>query len=213
MDDSLTDMISAPWTTILTVAAGYAGYFIAHVGVREHHQPLDQALRVITYGFWSLFAYMMLRTYAGFGVLSASLAAVLVGSSLGALWRKQGRHLLGKVLRETRVSMSDDAPSAWAALAVTGDSCVVSEIKVRLKDGTILFSDDLTLFGGHPDGPCVLGTKGDILMYVTDIARPNADGSVTWQAATDHRDEGYGSMITYIPADEVARVSLRRSAR
>lgn len=209
----ITSSLSAPWTTILTLAAGYAGYFIAHVGNREHHKAVDQAFRVIFYGFWGMFAYVSLRTYLGFGVLLASALSILAASLLGAAWRKWGKKRFTKALRGGRVSMSDDLPTAWAALAEVGEGVDVWQLKVSLEDGTMLFCENLSDFSDEPNGACVLGGGGDVLMHVTRVGKLDADGNRKWTTVKNVRDPNFGTAITYLPKDRVARIELRRAKR
>lgn len=35
------DLLNLPWATLVTLASGYIGYFIANVGVNEHHKTRD----------------------------------------------------------------------------------------------------------------------------------------------------------------------------
>jgi hypothetical protein len=67
--------------------------------------------------------------------------------------------------------------------------------------------DDLEKFASSPNGPCVFGAKGDILMYVT---HKQSDIGVAFFPTTHPIDADWGHEITYIPADEIARVDLRR---
>lgn len=208
----LIGVINAPWTTILMLASGYAAYFVAHVGVREHHQSIDQVFRVVFYGFWGMFAYAVAIS-SGLGMLSASAICMAFSVALGAAWRRLGKSLLGKIFRATRISMSDDIPTAWAALSDVGEDVNVSQLKVRLVDGTMMFCRDLSVFRQAPNGPCVLGGKGDVLMYVTDIGKKNAKNRTVWTPVSGVHDEYYGYSMTYIPREQVARVELRRSIR
>lgn len=209
----LPALINAPWTTILTLATGYAAYFVAHVGLREHHQPVDQAFRVILYGFFGMVAYVTTTTQFGRGTIAGSLAALLAAVALGALWRKWGRRSLTGALRGGRISMSDDLPTAWAALADAGEQALASQLAVRLADGTILFCDDLARFRTAPNGPCILGGSGDVLMYVTHIGKPDSADKLAWKEASDLQGALDGLMISYIPRDQIRRVQLRRLPR
>lgn len=213
MSDILREFVDAPWTTILTLASGYAGYFVAHVGLRDHHQPLDQAFRVIFYGFWGIFAHVLARSWAGVDILTASLIAVAASALLGAFWRKTGKKLLSKLLRDSGISMSDDIPTAWSALAEVGEDVDAYQLKVCLIDGTLFFCNDLSRFKDFPNGACVLGGAGDVLMYVTDVGKISSSGEREWKQVPGILNEDYGAAITYIPKDQIARVEIRRAKR
>ncbi|MFS1538303.1 MAG: hypothetical protein ACL7BU_05945 [Candidatus Phlomobacter fragariae] len=38
LDSTLLDL---SWATLVTLASGYIRYFIANVGLKEHHKPID----------------------------------------------------------------------------------------------------------------------------------------------------------------------------
>lgn len=198
------ELLNLPWATVLFLAAGYAGYFVANTGNRDHHKPMDTAFSSAVFGFFALFAFQLLPR-EGFWILVASLASFSLACLLGAFWRRFGREVLRKIFRVSRISFNDDIQSAWATIGnVTNVSA--TELTVYLKNGTLLQSSDLSQFGSLPNGPCVLGGNGDVLMYVTDIR--DAGGESKGNGALFH--DGWGAEITYIPASEIARVELRR---
>jgi hypothetical protein len=108
-------------------------------------------------------------------------------------------------LRGSKISHADDLPSAWIALF--GIKAPVTQLSVKLKDGSWLMCDDLSKFTTSPNGPCILGAKGDILMYVTHT---QSDLGVAFFPTADPIDKDWGHEITYIAADQIARVDLRR---
>lgn len=199
------ELTNLPWATVLFLAAGYAGYFIANTGAREHHKPTDTAFSSAVFGFFALFAYQLLIRQE-MGVLWGSMLSFGSACVLGGVWRKWGRFLLLKALRAFRISFTDDIQSAWAALG-SATNVSATELCVYLKNGTLLQSSDLAQFNHLPNGPCILGGNGDVLMYVTNAR--GADGELTSNDALSHK--GWGTEITYIPAAEIARIDLRRS--
>jgi hypothetical protein len=210
MSDEALKLLSAPWDTILTLSSGYIGYYVAHVGIREHHRGIDQVFRVVLYGFFGIFVYYWLRYSFDVGILSASLASLIMTFGLGAFWRRWGRAQLEKALRAGRISQSDDTPTAWMALAEAGDHAVATQLKVRLSDGTRLFCENLAAFKSHPNGPCVLGGNGDVLIYVTHEAKGS---SKEYARIASIDDELHGTMITYVPREQIARIEFRRMRR
>jgi hypothetical protein len=199
------DLITLPWATLLTLASGYAGYYVANVGIREHHKPIDVIFATLVFGFISACAYNVCREIFEIRLAWSSAIAFVFAMVVGALWSWGGRSAVERLLRKSRVSHSDDLPSAWVALF--GVKIAATQLSVKLKDGSWLMCDDLTKFSSSPNGPCVLGAKGDILMYVT---HKQTDIGIAFFPTTYPVDAEWGHEITYIPADQVARVDLRR---
>jgi cold shock CspA family protein len=200
----IVELLAQSWPTLLMAASGYAAYYVANVGVRDHHKPADMVFSIILFAFVSAFAFYFSRWVLDLSLVSSSGIAFVFAMFGGAVWRVQGRPRFERLLRVTRVSHSDDLPSAWIALF--DERCVTTQLTVQLKDGSWLMCDDLSKFRASPNGPCVLGAKGDILMYVTD-KRANQRGGFVAMAPIDPE---WGHEITYIPADQIIRVDLRR---
>jgi hypothetical protein len=203
--EDLSKLINLPWITLLTIASGYAGYFIANVGIRDHHRPVDVIFSTLVFGFFSAFAYNVSQVIFGLSLTWASLVAFIFAVLVGAAWSLFGRRVLEWLLRKFYVSYSDDLPSAWMALF--GHKTISTQLAVKLKDGTWLKCEDLSKFASSPNGPCVLGAKGDVLMYVTHVQSPISEVFLPYDPAGD---EYWGDEITYIPADQIARIDFRR---
>ena len=56
-----------------------------------------------------------------------------------------------------------------------------------------------------PMGPYVLGWTGDALLYVDQSI--SADGNV--KIVEDAFDDNWGNLLTYIPKDEIRKISIR----
>lgn len=182
------------------------GYFVAHVGIRDHHKPIDVTFSTLVFGFCAAFAYQIMQ-HVGFQMLTSSGVAAITSIVLGGLWRAVLRPMFYKAMQHTNVSYADDIPSAWLNLfSVT--NVVATQLTVRLKDGRVLMCADLHRFKDEPNGPFRFGSTGDILMYVTDQKIGYA-----WSTAEHVIFEDWGSEITYIPAAEVAQVDFRRSRK
>jgi hypothetical protein len=201
------DLLNLPWATLLALASGYAGYFVANVGIRDHHKPIDVIFSTLVFGFIATFAYNICRVLFEISLVWSSVFAFSFALLAGAAWSLIGRSSLEKLLRKSRVSHSDDLPSAWIALF--GTRLVATQLSVKLKDGSWLMCDDLSKFSASPNGPCVLGAKGDVLMYVT---HKMSDIGVAYFPTTLPIDDWWGHEITYVPADQIARIDLRRKA-
>ena len=183
--NEMLSAVGAPWTTILTLASGYAGYFVAHVGLRDHHGAVDAAFRVLVYGFWGMLAFYGLTLWAGVGLPLASLASMGLSVAVGAFWRKAGRGWAKRAMRATWLSHNDDLPTAWAALLEAGDRTLASQVQVHLTDGRGLFCEDLSRFSDLPNGSCCLGARGDFLIYATHMRWRDAKGEMQWEAVGD----------------------------
>lgn len=199
-------LLKLPWATLLTLAGGYAAYFVANLGVRSHHQTIDVAFSTLVFGFFTAFAYEASSRLLKIEILWSSLIAFVSAVLLGALWGRFGRRWLLRLLRLTDVSHNNDLPSAWAELF--SDTRVgTSQLSVRMKDGTWLKCDDLRKFDNKPYGPCILGGTGDILIYVTHQQSPDDEA---FEECTQTLNAAWGDEVTYVPAAEVSRVDIRR---
>ncbi|MET4484128.1 hypothetical protein [Bradyrhizobium sp. F1.13.3] len=203
--DDLTKLINLPWASLLTLASGYAGYFVANVGIREHHKTIDVVFSSLVFGFFGAFAYNASQRLLGLTLSWASLIAFIFALVLGGCWSLFGRNVFEKILRTLRISYADELPSAWMALF--SKKRVATQLSVKLKDGTWLKCDDLSRFTSSPNGPCVLGAKGDVLMYITHV---QSSVSEVFFARDSLADAYWGDEVTYIPADQIARIDFRR---
>lgn len=134
--------------------------------------------------------------------------AFLACCIVGLIWRKQGRKWLKRLIRYFDISWSDDDPSALASLLADSDN-QLSQIAVLLDDGTWLMCDDTNAFRESSFGPCILGSTGDIALYVTELTRP--DGEKCEQDEVLNRD--CGDLITYVPASKIKYVTMRYRKR
>ncbi|ANK73598.1 hypothetical protein FA04_13805 [Ensifer adhaerens] len=198
------EIANLPLATVLFLAAGYSAYFIANTGIRDHHKSVDVAFSSAVFGFFGLFFHQWLVA-RGTNIAVSTLLPYVATCVIGILWRLIGRSLLKLLLRGMHVSYADELPSAWVSMFnVTGFDG--TQLAVQLKNGTWLECDDLHRFTRAPNGPCVLGTNGDVLMYVTHF-RPVGE---------DRRENAavqfgaWGDEITFIPSSEIARIDFRR---
>lgn len=201
-------LLNQSWSTLLLAACGYVAYYIANVGIREHHKLADMTFSILVFAFVAAFPFYFTRWLLDLSLAASSGITFLFAMFAGAMWRVLGRPQFERVLRATRISHSDDLPSAWVALF--SERRVATQLSVQLKDGTWLMCADLSRFQASPSGPCVLGAKGDILMYVTDkMTSTQSARGVGFVPEPDPIDVNWGHEITYVPADQIARVSLR----
>ncbi|SBW13572.1 putative membrane protein [Brucella sp. 10RB9215] len=209
MDKSIEVLMQLPWTTLLTLSAGYAAYFIATVGHRTHHKPIDVTFSTLVFGFFTAFGYEFLRRKCGLQLWSASPIAFIGALAMGGGWALCGRPLMYWVLRKARISHSDETPSALKAMFSQTD-IDGTQLDVRLIDGTWLRCENLNEFRKEPNGPCVFGNEGDILMYVTHRKLP---GDKKFEVNDCVIDDEFGSEITYLPRERIDRFDFRRKRK
>ncbi|MCX9038956.1 hypothetical protein NLN82_23305 [Citrobacter portucalensis] len=200
-------LLDLPWVTLVTLVTGYIGYFVANVGQKEHHQPVEITFSTLIFGLFSAMVYHAF-TWAGFDTWTATFPTVLYAFASGVYWRRYARKWMYKFLRDNDISWSDNTSSAWQKM-FDQRGYFVSEVYVHLKNGTTLLSEHPGNFEGAPGGSLVLGAEKDLLLYATHIKRtPSGD----WESLEVKHDD-WGVMATYIPADQIARVEIRRTPK
>ncbi|MGO7185299.1 hypothetical protein ACCT14_33035 [Rhizobium brockwellii] len=207
MDKDIATLVNLPWATLLTLASGYSGYFIANTGVRSHHKAIDVAFSTLVFGFFGSFAYQAF-IHAGYSKFWASLIAFLAAIVIGGLWRKFGRDLMEDWLRDSDISYANDTPDAWRSIFKI-QNADMRQITVKLTDGGWLHCADLRTFKEKPCGPCILGEAGDLLMYVTHQKAP---GEAEFRELSNV-DGLWGAQMTYLPKDKIALVDMRFKVR
>lgn len=202
------DLLALPWQVQLTLASGFAAYALAYAGIRAHHKTIEVAFATLVFGLvaTTVFAYLQQKQIVG--APAAMALAFFVTVAVGFLWRKVGRRFVRWFLRTSHISHADDDPSAWGAL-FDGAEFDVSQIAVRLDDGTWLRCDDTTPFADAPHGPCILGGTGDIIMYLTE--EQSADGTTKELKTVRHDD--FGDRLTYVPANRISLINIRCKRR
>lgn len=203
LDSTLLDL---PWATLVTLASGYISYFIANVGLKEHHKPIDILFSTLIFSLLPTAIYHV-TLWCGVNAYAAALPPLLLALTLGALWRKCGRKRLYAFLRKHNISWSDGTHSAWQQMFGQIEYRA-TEVFVILKDGSGLLSRPLARFEGLPNGPFALGNTGDVILYVTHHSAPDSD---EWHEFDGVIDGSWGALATYIPAEQIAKVEIRRN--
>jgi hypothetical protein len=197
-----TDILALSWKVQVALASGYAAYIISYRGIRAHHSAQDTVFLALVF---SLIASAELWLARSLSPLVAGACAFLLSVAVGVLWRRRGRQMLTSMLRGPNTTWSDDTPSAWARLQENREN-PVSQLSVLLKDGTWLNCDETARFNAAPYAPCVLGTNGDVLMYLTSTT---AKGTTEDKEQSTVLHERFGARLTYVPSSEIARVNIR----
>ena len=195
-----TKWLVAPWQIQVALGSGYAAYMAAYTGIRAHHQGVDVTFRAIAFGLIATVVLMLVPIDRPVTAIVAAFGATL---GAGLCWRRFGMHCWERSLRGGDISWGDDTPSAWVRM-ISDQRHYVSQISVLTKDDRWLRCDDTERFRDAPLGPCVLGTNGDIILYLTHVK--DAEGTREVQVL----DEYHGARSTYIPVDEIRQVNIRR---
>lgn len=207
-----TEILALSWTVQLALASGYASYIIAYRGIRSHHSAQDAAFSVLVFSLITSGVLWLMREHSPVFV---GLVAFALSIITAALWRSSGEPVLTWALRKLKVTWADDTPSAWARLQ-ENRSIRVSQIAVWLNDGSRLICEDASLFAGLPYAPYVLGTNGDVLLYVTHLRPARATGASEMPALKPQAttlDSRLGARVTYVPGSQIARVTVRHEAK
>lgn len=207
MIDNFTDAswLLATWQLQAALGSGYTAYMIAYTGIRSHHAAIDTTFRTIAFGLVATGVLLgMPATAKPLTIFAAFIATV----SVGIAWRVVGMTIWTDALRWLDISWADDTPSAWAK--ISGEQAhLITQVSVLLNDGTRLRCNDASECGNLPLGPCVLGTNGDLLLYVTHQKRP---GEIEQEAA-GWNDPDHGARLTYLPTSSIKRLDVRRKPR
>lgn len=198
-------LLNLPWPTLVTLACGYIGYFIANVGQKEHHHPIEVTFSSLIFGLFAAMVYYAF-IWVGLDAYSATFPAVIYAFASGAYWRRYARKWMYRFLRNNDISWSDNTSSAWQAM-FGHTEYRVTEIYVYLKDGSGLLSRLPGDFEEWPNGPFTLGNTGDITLYVTH-RKPKTSNK--WVEQKGSLEPSWGALATWIPSDQIAKVSIRR---
>ena len=200
----LPDLLTLPLDTIAVLAAGYLGYRVAHTGKDASHSAMDTLFMSLVY---ALVAKMVLQglTLLPIPHLVAIPVAVIVAVLVATIWRRWGDSWVFNLLRATGVSTSDRTMTAWEAIRLD-TRLRPSQLKVRRKDGVELMCERLADFAEAPHGPCIYGADDSIALYVTHQRGP---GEAEWEEINPNADPDWGTLITFIPASEIAAIDAR----
>jgi hypothetical protein len=199
--DAVRDLAALPWQFQLVLGSGYCAYLVAYVGLRGSHKPVDAIFASIAFGLIAS-AVLAMNTALGVPLRMATTFAATVAA--GMLWRIVGRNLIRWLFRKTHYSWADDSSSAWDHIQeYSGRS--PRQLSVKMDDGSYLYCTDTSRVGTLPFGPYILGTNGDVLMYVDQSE--TADGTVREVAGVF--DQEWGDRITWIPAHRIRSIAVR----
>lgn len=193
-------ILQLPIAIQIALGSGYAAYLVAYRGIRAHHKPFDTAALALVF---SLAATAMLQWAQDLPLVGMILVVLSGALVVGFLWRLVAIDAYQAAIRKLNLSWADDSPSAWFSLQ-SNSKFKATQVAVLTDDGSWLRCDDLHKFAGSPFGPCVLGTNGDVALYLTHEDR----GEESREMRTVRSDH-WGDRLTYIPASRIVRVTVR----
>lgn len=140
------------------------------------------------------------------------LALVLVSSVLGILtgvmWRRYFHPKIHSWFRKLRVSNEDNEGDSWSRI-FNNTSCIVTQIIVRLKDGTSYMSDDTEKFAKNKyEDVGIYPYYSDMDQCLIFIPTHYFEDS-TWKEYTAIEDEVYGVRLIYIRPEDVYDLQVR----
>lgn len=197
-----------PWETLVIFSAGYMGYFVSTVGLKQRNSTIDVLFTIFIFGLFAALVYKFTITSSdsapssGIIVLKTTLS-VLAVVLIAGLWRTIGRSIFYSIMRKCKVSYTDAHVTVLSNLFDYTGACA-TQLTVYLKSGNVLMCDDLSSFSEKPFGTFKLGIDGDVLMYVTDI-----QSNGIWKNVKGVISDTWGSEITYVPTREIERISIR----
>lgn len=191
----------------VTFGAGYAAYLIAYAGLRRHHETQDAVFNTLAFGVPAIFTFQYVDRL---GPVVTTLIAGGACLFLGALWRVGLRSMSHKLLAYLRIHRDDGLLYGWDQIVNT--NCSVGQVSVHTKDGRVLYLNNRDNFAKSPFEGLYLGTDGSIILAVEEeeFSVPGPLGPEEHCEVRDgvvHPEQG--TRMTYIPADQVARVNIR----
>jgi hypothetical protein len=203
MDASL---LGLPWQIQFSLAAGYAAYALAYIGIRSHHQTIDVAFRTLVFSAIATAVVTLLAP--GAGPVGAAAIAFAVAMLSALIWRAWGRDVVRLVLHNTGFAVVDDDPTAFSRIYVDTKHDVTQAI-VTMEDDTELWCDDTSNFRDAPIGSFSIGEDGSVAIYANRSCKPDGAGGIIENVYETVRDPTWGDRMTLVPASRVKKIELR----
>lgn len=196
-------VLNLPLETLVVLAVGYMGYWIASVGNLAQHRSVQIVFSSLIFAAVTKLLILWI-TAAGLTTLPSILLASVLVVALATVWRAMGYALFLKLFRRLNISWSDGKRTVWDTVRL-GTKYRVSQLVVRKVDGSQFMCDDMQQFSNSPHGPVLYGEDGSIGLYVTDFRRKPGD---EW-TEVDPKEKNWGDFFTVIPANQISDVKLR----
>jgi hypothetical protein len=200
------DFLNLPASIQVSIVSGYLAYQYAYIGRMHAHKMHDVGFITLAFG---LIATLVLVLAEKAGLFISAVLAFATTITLAHIWRRFGYNFFVRDMRKHNVTWSNNDVSALASIYQSTDFLFM-QCDVQLKDGTWLKCDDLSTFSNAPHGPMMLGRAGDVAMYVSHVQRAKQKKSI---AVENVRDDEWGDVLTYIPAEEIKSIEFRLKAQ
>jgi hypothetical protein len=202
--NEIATLLSLPFDTLFVVAVGYLGFRAAYIGRGAGNNAIDTLFLSAVFGLIAKATVVGLTTWPVSNGI-AYPASILVTLSLAYAWRGFAQELVFKLLRWLRINDHDGFSNVWQSM-LARPLPVVSQVVVRLKSGRHVMCDNTVLYQDYPLGPVLFGEDGSVALYVTHVRTDPVEGWVEQSPVID----GWGNSMTFIRADEISDVSVRR---
>lgn len=213
----MKELLALPWQVQIVIVGGYLAYVVAYTGKRSAHKAVDTVSIILCFGGISILTFEALDEFVPeiinlFGqdltlLREFCLAVCSMMSAVGfaILWRRYLGNSVRNILGRLSKNDDDGLPTGWDTIIQT-PNFDYSQLNVTLKNGNKLECDAMGNFNDLPNGPCILGGDGSIAMYVTHIE----DAKGIHREANNLVSKERGARMTFIPADQIAEVDIRR---
>lgn len=199
----LNGFASLPEQLQVILVSGYLGYSIAYAGYRDKERKDQLFYGILAFGiFGYIFWDATRQSYDSF--LVPGLGALLISVVAAIFWRKYGRYWFNHLMHKAAISNEDGIDTTWNRILQDTRICP-TQIDVYLKDGSVLRCDEVEKFIDAPIPLFYADAEGNLALYITRN-KPAGGETVDVEGV---RDSGWGDRITYLPKDQISRVSIR----
>ncbi|SMR83399.1 hypothetical protein SAMN04488030_3316 [Aliiroseovarius halocynthiae] len=205
-----SDLLELTWQFQVILVAGYLGYIVGFSGQTRHHRSIDTAAITLCFGVIALFVFeqSLLHIPAGYSSRNAiaSSACIVASVAAASIWRAKLRKCFQEILKWISADQDDGHATAWQTITQeTG--LEYSQVLVTLKDGRCLESYQMEPYSDLPNGAVTLGLDGSVALYVNAIT----ENDIRREISTISDEDGH--RITFIPAEQIVEVDLRRARK
>ncbi|MCC5965531.1 MAG: hypothetical protein JJU24_05280 [Natronohydrobacter sp.] len=206
MIGDIENLLNLPFDTLFVLAVGYMGYRAAYIGRGAGKNAVETVFLSAVFAMLARAATLALAT-TDLDVWAVYPLAALVVLGVALLWRRWLQEWMFRALRRIGITDHDGFTSVWESMLARPLS-PVSQLVVRLKSGKCLMCDQVGRFNASPLGPCLLGEDGSVALYVTHVMTDEDEGWVEMEPV----DDEWGQAMTFIRADQISEVEIRRIA-
>lgn len=207
-NQEVLSVLDLPISTLVTLSTGYLGYRIAYFGILSSQKVTDITFKTLLFGLIGGSIYrLLIRTdnESTYLIVLAIALSFFASFAVAFICRKFLFPNIDYIFRRLTISYTNDSTEEWSEISKSYNYSI-SQIVVHLKNGVTLYCEDTYDYQNCINGPCVLGGKKDILMYVTHYKQ---EGGVKKEVKY-LKDSNWGDKITYIPTESILYTEIRR---